>query len=97
MNTARKSRGWAVWGIGVLAAAVIYVASIPVMIRGIVHGWFPDEGLGSHLVASYLVPSQTLVVTFHTSSPCQCWITSSRSRRTALHFKIFAVIDADGR
>src|SRR5690349_1181879 len=61
MNTACRKWGRVVWGIGLLAAAVIYVASIPFVIRGIVDGWFPDEGLGSHLVASYLLPWQTLV------------------------------------
>lgn len=61
MDAARKTHGWAVWAGGVLAIIVLYVATIPVVIRGLVDGWYPDEGFSQQLIEAYLTPWWTSV------------------------------------
>ena len=56
MGAGRKTRGRAVWAGGVLGVAVLYVASIPVVIRGLVDGWYPDEDFPQQLFVTYLTP-----------------------------------------
>ncbi len=56
MDERRKKHGWAVWVGGVLAIVVLYVGSIPLVIRGLVDGWDSDEGFSQQLIETYLTP-----------------------------------------